>query len=69
MFIIEFKKDETTKASEDQLIGTVSGNTDWTPFKKSFQIPEGAKKYRIMVAMSVCTGNLLADNIEVKLSK
>jgi hypothetical protein len=69
MFIIEFKKDETTKASEDQLIGTVTGNTDWTPFKKSFQIPDGAKKYRIMVAMSVCTGTLLADNIEVKLSK
>lgn len=69
MFIIEFKKDETNKACEDQVIGTVTGNTDWTPFKKSFQIPEGAKKYRIMVAMSVCTGTLLADNIEVKLLK
>lgn len=69
MFIIEFKKDENTKACEDQVIGTVTGSTDWTPFKKSFQIPEGAKQYRIMVAMSVCTGTLLADNIEVKLSK
>ncbi|MCI9846233.1 carbohydrate binding domain-containing protein [Flavobacterium pectinovorum] len=69
MFIIEFKKDQTTKAAEDQVIGTVTGTTDWTPFKKSFQIPEGAKQYRIMVAMSVCTGTLLADNIEVKLSK
>lgn len=69
MFIIEFKKDDTTKASEDQVIGTVTGSTDWTPFKKSFQIPEDAKKYRIMVAMSVCTGTLLADNIEVKLTK
>ncbi|WP_163408359.1 carbohydrate binding domain-containing protein [Flavobacterium ajazii] len=69
MFIIEFKKDDTTKASEDQVIGTVTGNTDWTSFKKTFQIPEGAKQYRIMVAMSVCTGTLFADNIEVKLSK
>ncbi|CAD0004533.1 carbohydrate binding domain-containing protein [Flavobacterium salmonis] len=68
MFIIEFKKDENVKASEDQVIGTVTGTTDWTLFKKTFQIPEGAKQYRIMVAMSVCTGTLLADNIEVKLS-
>lgn len=69
MFIIEFKKNETTKAGDDQAIGMITGTTDWTSFKKTFQIPEGAKQYRIMVAMSVCTGTLLADNIEVKLSK
>lgn len=68
MFIIEFKKDETTKASEDQGIGTVTGTTDWTFFKKSFQIPYGAKEYIIIIAMNACTGTLLADNIEVKLS-
>jgi len=69
MFIIEFKKDETTKASEDQAIGTVTGTTDWTLFKKSFQIPYGAKEYRIIIAMSACTGTLLADDIQVKLTK
>ena len=69
MFIIEFKKNDTTKASEDQIIGTVTGTTDWTAFKKTFPIPEGAKQYRIMVAMSACTGTLLADNIDVKLLK
>lgn len=68
MLIIEFKKDETNKASEDQVIGMITGTTDWTFFKKSFQIPQEAKKYRIMAAMSVCTGTLLVDNIEVKLS-
>nr|WP_294930587.1 hypothetical protein [uncultured Flavobacterium sp.] len=69
MFIIEFKKDEATKASEDQAIGTITGTTDWVLFKKSFDIPYGAKEYRIIIAMSACTGTLLADNIEVKLSK
>jgi hypothetical protein len=69
MFIIEFKKDNDQKASEDQVIGTVTGTTDWTLFQKSFAIPQGAIKYRIMIALSNCTGTLLADNIEVKLSK
>jgi hypothetical protein len=67
MFIIEFKKDEATKASEDQSIGTITGTTDWTFFKKSFQIPYRAKEYRIIIAMSACTGTLFADDIQVKI--
>jgi acetone carboxylase gamma subunit len=69
MFIIEFKKDNDQKAAEDQVIGMITGNTDWTLFQKSFAIPEGALKYRIMIALSNCTGTLLADNIEVKTTK
>ncbi|RKR11416.1 carbohydrate binding protein [Flavobacterium sp. 90] len=69
MLIIEFKKDNNQKASEDQVIAAVTGTTDWTSFQKSFTIPQGALQYRIMIALSNCTGTLLADNIEVKLSK
>jgi len=69
VLFVKFEKDDTTTASEDQVIGTITGNTDWTFFKKSFPIPKTATKYRIMIAMSVCTGTLLADDIQVKLSK
>ncbi|WP_337966965.1 carbohydrate binding domain-containing protein [uncultured Flavobacterium sp.] len=69
MLIIEFKKDNNQKASEDQVIATVTGTTDWISFQKSFTIPQGALQYRIMIALSNCTGTLLTDNIEVKLSK
>jgi hypothetical protein len=68
LLFIKFEKDDTTQASEDQVIGTITGNTDWILFKKSFPIPKTATKYRIMIAMSVCTGTLLADDIQVKLS-
>ncbi len=69
MLIIEFKKDNNQKASEDQVIATATGTTDWISFQKSFAIPQGSLQYRIMIALSNCTGTLLTDNIEVKLSK
>lgn len=69
MIIIEFKNDKDHKAQEDMVAATVTGNTDWTSFQKTFTIPQGAIKYRIMIALSNCTGTLLADNIEIKVSK
>lgn len=68
MFLLEFTKADNTKAIDDQLVGMISATTDWTLFKKSFSIPEGAKKYRIMIALSNCIGTLLADDIQVRFS-
>jgi hypothetical protein len=67
MFIIELTRDEKVKTIDDQLIGTVTGTTDWTYFKKNIPVPFGTKKYRIMLALSMCTGTLLADDIQIKM--
>jgi hypothetical protein len=67
MFIIELTRDGKVKTVDDQLIGTVTGTTDWTYFKKNIPVPFGTKKYRIMLALSMCTGTLLADDIQIKM--
>lgn len=68
MFIIEFTKEDNSKAVGDQLIGIIGDTTDWILLNKSFSIPKEAKKYRIMIALSECTGTLFADDIQVKLN-
>lgn len=65
MYIVEFTTDGQTKASEDQVIGSVTGTTNWTSVEKVLPVPEGAKKYRIMLALSACKGTLLVDDIVV----
>ena len=65
-FIVELTKDGTTKTIEDQTIGSLNGTTDWTYFKKTINIPEGTTKYRVMLALSNCTGTLLTDEIKVE---
>lgn len=69
MFILEFTKADNTKAADSQLIGMITTTTDWTLFDKSFAIPEKARKYRIMIALSECTGTLYADDIQIKFPK
>ncbi|TRX41284.1 carbohydrate binding domain-containing protein [Flavobacterium restrictum] len=67
MFIIELTRDGKIKTSDDQLVGTVTGTTDWTYFKKNIPIPDGTKKFRIILALSACTGTLVADDIQIKM--
>lgn len=67
MFILELTRDGKVKTIDDQLIGTLTGTTDWTYFKKNIPIPFGTKKYRIMLALSNCTGTLLADDVQIKM--
>jgi hypothetical protein len=67
MFIIELTRDGKVKTVDDQLIGTVTDTTDWTYFKKNIPVPFGTKKYRIMLALSMCTGTLLADDVQIKM--
>ncbi|MFP5437242.1 MAG: carbohydrate binding domain-containing protein [Bacteroidia bacterium] len=65
IFILELTKDGQTKATEDQLIGSVTASEDWTFFDKTFTLPQDAEKFRLMLALSNCTGTLLADDIKV----
>jgi len=69
MFILELTRDGKSKTIDDQLIGTVTSTTDWTFFKKIISIPSGTKNYRIMLALSNCTGTLLADDLQVNIIK
>ena len=67
MLIVEFTKDGTTKVATDTNLVDVVGTTDWAAFKKTLAVPEGAKKYRIMLALNNAVGALLADGIQVNL--
>lgn len=67
IFALELTNEDKSKAVEDQLIGSVTGTTDWIAFKKLINVPQGAKKLRIMLALSACTGSLLADAIQIKM--
>jgi len=68
-FIVQFTKDGTTKTADDQTIGSVTGNTEWKFFRKIFAVPNETRNYRVMLAMSNCTGTLLADKIQIKIIK
>lgn len=65
VFILELTKDGQTKATDDKLIGSVTASEDWTFFNKTFDLPQDAEKFRLMLALSDCTGTLLADDIKV----
>lgn len=63
---IEFTSNGSEKTGDDQSITFVTGTTDWTFYTKTFSLPKGTKKYRIMIALGFATGTLLADEISVK---
>ncbi len=69
VMIVEFTKDGTAKTGDDQPIFFISEVSDWTKFEKTLSIPEGSKKYRIMLALSEATGTMYVDNIQVKFNK
>jgi hypothetical protein len=65
LFNVEFTGNDSAKTSDDQNIAFVSGTTDWTYYTKTFSIPTGTKKYRIMLALGFASGTLYADDITV----
>jgi len=69
VFAIEFTKDGATKTTEDQMVGMVTGTTEWTYLEKIFTIPATSGKFRLMLALSNCQGKLLADDIQVSFLK
>lgn len=65
LFNVEFTGSDTKKTSDDQNIALVSGTTDWIYYTKTFPLPTGTKKYRIMLALGFASGTLYADAINV----
>lgn len=66
VFIAEATSDGSTKVMTDELIGAVKDTTDWQYFEKDIAIPDNAKKFRLMLALSNCTGTLYADDLQVE---
>ena len=64
LFNVEFTGNGDQKTG-DQSIAFVTATTDWTYYTKTFQIPAGTKKYRIMLALGFASGTLYADDITV----
>ena len=69
VFAVEFTKNGTDKSIDDQMVGMVTGSTDWTYIEKTFEVPATAGKFRLMLALSNCKGKLLADDIQVTFIK
>jgi hypothetical protein len=65
LFNVEFTGSDTKKTSDDQNIAFVTGTTDWTYYTKTFSLPTGTKKYRIMLALGFASGILYADDLSV----
>jgi hypothetical protein len=64
LFNVEFTGNGDQKTG-DQNIAFITGTTDWTYYTKTFPIPAGTKKYRIMLALGFASGTLYADAISV----
>jgi len=69
VMIVEFTKDGIAKTNDDQPVFFVSDTKDWQKFGKILTIPEGSKKYRIMLALSEATGTMFVDDVQVKFNK
>lgn len=66
VMIVEFTSDGTKKTSQDQMIFSISDAKEWQKFSKTLEIPQGSKKYRIMLALSEATGAMYVDDVQVK---
>lgn len=62
---VTFSGANDQKTGDDQNIAFITGTTDWTQHSKTFPIPAGTKKYRIMLALGFATGTLYADDLTV----
>lgn len=69
VFIIELTKDGSVKSTDDQIIGSVVGSTDWTYFQKELELPSDATQFRVMLALHSATGTLYADDIRIVFSE
>lgn len=65
VFILECCDASGKKTAEDRSIGGVSGSSDWTFFEKTISLPPKTTQLRIMIALSDCTGELIADDVRV----
>lgn len=64
LFNVEFTGIGDQKTG-DQNIAFLTSTTDWTYYSKTFVLPAGTKKYRIMLALGFASGTLYADSISI----
>ena len=64
LYAVEFTGNNDQKTG-DQNIAFVTATMDWTFYTKTFPIPSGTKKYRIMLALGFASGTFYADDITV----
>lgn len=62
---VEFNSSDSKKTGDDQNVIYVTATSDWKYYSKSFPLPKGTKKYRIMLALGFASGTLYADAISV----
>lgn len=60
---IQFLDASDKNAGEGIALFNISGSVEWTFFEKRIAVPPAAKKVKIMLAMSYCSGSLFADEI------
>ena len=66
VLIIEFLNDADKALAVGENIAILTGTKNWTAYTKNISVPALAKKYRIMVALSFCTGKLFVDDVTLK---
>lgn len=64
LYSVEFTGTGDQKTG-DQNIAFITATTDWTYYTKTFALPAGTKKYRIMLALGFASGTLYADALSV----
>nr|WP_315200539.1 carbohydrate binding domain-containing protein [uncultured Flavobacterium sp.] len=64
LYSVEFTGTGDQKTGE-QNIAFITATTDWTYYTKTFALPAGTKKYRIMLALGFASGVLYADALSV----
>ena len=69
LMTVEFTKDGSVKTGEDQSVFLILAVKDWQKFSKLLPIPEGARRYRIMLALNEATGTMFVDDVQVKFNK
>ena len=64
LFNVEFTGNNDQKTGDGN-ITFITATTDWTFYTRTFPLPAGTKKYRIMLALGFASGTLYADDIAV----
>lgn len=62
--IAEFTSDTDKKISSETIV-QVKGTTDWTSYKKTIIIPDGAQKIRLMLALAQTSGSIYFDDVKI----
>jgi hypothetical protein len=63
VFTIVFLNGQNKEMGEGINIARVTGDQDWTQFKKVIQIPEKAYSFKVLIAMGNASGAMIVDDV------